>query len=103
MDTLLCDLGLSPKGIDSCGSPLYDRAASPMGTLLINAFCGGGVAASACQSGPMGSCRTQWRAGFEGLPDSAIVGQNSNPVYPSGMANNLAGALLVNCASQCFP
>jgi hypothetical protein len=104
LTTLECDTGLTPGSTDSCGGQLYSSMADPMGTLLINAFCGAGVSSTTCQTGgAMGACRTQWRAGFQGQPDSFIVGQNSNQAYPSGMANNLSGGLLNNCASSCFP
>jgi hypothetical protein len=103
MATLLCDLGLSENGSDSCGSPLYNRMASPMETLLLNAFCGAGVPYMTCNTSPMGACVSQWRAGFEGLSDSTIQTSNSHQMYPSGMANFLAGGLLSNCAAECFP
>jgi hypothetical protein len=105
LDTLACDLGLSANGTDSCGTQLYSNMADPMGTLLNNAFCLAGVSSTSCQNGgAMGACRTQWRAGFDGEPDSFIVGANSNMQYPSGMANNLAGGLLNSaCVPQCFP
>jgi hypothetical protein len=102
--TLDCDVGLSPNGTDGCGHVLYTEMANPMGTLLINAFCGAGVSSSTCVSGgAIGACQNQWRAGFEGNNDGFIQSNNSNLVYPSGMANNIASALLTNCASQCFP
>lgn len=104
IDTLLCDLGLTGNDTDSCGSRAYDRMATPMRTLLLNAFCGAGVSTSSCQNGgATGTCQTAWRAGFEGLSDVNIIFMNSSQGYPSGMANNLAGGLLVNCASECFP
>jgi hypothetical protein len=102
--TLTCDLGLTANGTDSCGGQLYSDGASPMGTVLTNAFCGASVAASTCTSGgATGACQTQWRNGFEGLSDPSILGGDTVTTYPSGMANNLATQLLTNCASSCFP
>ncbi|HET9318745.1 MAG TPA: hypothetical protein VFO27_03180 [Bryobacteraceae bacterium] len=104
MDTLLCDLGLTANGTDSCGTTLYSSTASPIGTLLSNAFCGAGIPPSTCTSGgAAGACDTQWRAGFEGQSDSNILSGDTVTTYPSGMANNLASQLLTNCQTACFP
>jgi hypothetical protein len=103
LNTLTCDLGLNGAGTDSCGGQLYTSVADPMGTLLLNAFCGAGVSMATCNSTPMGVCASQWQAGFQGLSNATIQTSNSNTAFPSGMANFVAGGLLSNCSAQCFP
>lgn len=58
--------------------------------------CGGGGA-------PVGPCIAQEQAGLESTSEPVILGSWNDPTLGAGMANNIAGCVVVSCDFVCFP
>lgn len=115
--TLGCDMALSAippvcNTTTTGAAPVWNTSTSQ--GQVNNAYCGIGVTTTTCTGtgtgqGPAGSCVSQITAGFpSGSNSTFILNQLTNPVYPSGLGNQLVSCLIANCKpgganGVCFP
>jgi hypothetical protein len=93
INTLNCDIGVSPVA-----SP------APASGLVVNAYCGAGNSTSNCETGtgPAGACDTIIPAGFStGFTATQIVNNISVRAFASGMADAIVSCIISSTNTNC--